>query len=208
MAAGRAPLLDVAGLTRPGLEPVSFQLAHGECVAVRGPSGAGKTLLLRALADLDSTHGSVVLEGVEREQRSGPEWRSAVGYLPAEPGWWSERVDEHFVDWPRAVPRLERLGLEASVGQRAVALLSTGERQRLALVRALVLEPRVLLLDEPTAGLDGDAAGAAEELVAEHLAAGPQCAGALWVTHDERQAARIASRVLRVDRGRVREEVA
>jgi phosphate-transporting ATPase len=195
-------MLEVAELARPGLEPVSFRLAAGECVAVRGPSGSGKTLLLRAIADLDPTTGRVSLAGLGREERSGPEWRAEVGYLPAEPGWWAERVDQHFDDWARAVPLVERLGLESSVGREPVARLSTGERQRLALVRALLRGPRVVLLDEPTAGLDEDAKRAVEALVAERLAAG--CA-ALWVTHDERQAQRVATRTLEVASGRVSE---
>ena len=195
-------MLDVAELARPGLEPVTFRLAAGECAAVRGPSGSGKTLLLRAIADLDPATGRVSLEGVERGERSGPEWRKAVGYLPAEPGWWEDRVDRHFDDWSRAVPLVRRLGLGPSVGARPIAQLSTGERQRLAFVRALLRDPRVLLLDEPTTGLDEDATRAVEELARERLAAG---GAALWVTHDERQAARVAERTLAVDSGRVRE---
>jgi len=59
-------MLAVRNLTRPGLEPTSFELAAGECVALRGPSGAGKTLLLRALADLDPNEGEVALDGTPR----------------------------------------------------------------------------------------------------------------------------------------------
>jgi len=193
-------LLEVEELARPGLAPVTLQLRAGECAAVRGPSGSGKTLLLRALADLDPTTGRVSLDGVERAERTGPQWRAAVGYLPAEPGWWAERVDRHFDDWSRAVPLVRRLGLDESVGAQPVARLSTGERQRLALVRALLRGPRVLLLDEPTAGLDEDTTRAVEELVSERLAAG---VAALWVTHDRRQAERVAARAYEVDAGRV-----
>jgi phosphate-transporting ATPase len=196
------PLLEVVGLARPGLEPVSFQLARGECIAVRGPSGSGKTLMLRALADLDPNEGEVALDGTARTDRSGPEWRADVGYLAAEPGWWDERVAQHFDDWARAEPLVVRLGLAADVGQQPVARLSTGERGRLAFVRALMGEPRVLLLDEPTAGLDEQAARVVEELVAERRAQG---AGVLWVTHDEGQATRVATRTLAVNGGRVRE---
>jgi phosphate-transporting ATPase len=199
------PLLEVVQLARPGLEPVSFALASGECIAVRGPSGSGKTLLLRALADLDPSSGEVALDGASRAERSGPEWRSAVGYLAAEPGWWSERVAQHFDDWSRAAPLAERLGLTATIGDEPVARLSTGERGRLALVRTLLRAPRVLLLDEPTAGLDEATTRAVEGLVAERLAQG---VGVLWVTHDAAQAGRVATRVLSVEGGRVREGAA
>jgi len=195
-------LLEVMDLARPGLEPVCLHLAAGECAAVRGPSGSGKTLLLRAIADLDPSTGRVSLDGVERAGWTGPQWRTAVGYLPAEPGWWDERVDRHFDDWSRAAPLVRRLGLAESLGAEPVARLSTGERQRLALVRALLSEPRVLLLDEPTAGLDEVAVQAVEQLVSERLAGG---VAALWVTHDRRQAERVARRAFAVEAGRVRE---
>ena len=195
--------LAVSGLERPGLRAVTFSLDAGECLAVRGPSGAGKTLLLRALADLDPSRGDVTLDGTPREALPAPDWRRRVVYVPSESGWWAERVGEHFQDWSAAAPLAARLLLPADVDRWEVARLSTGERQRLALARALVLAPRVLLLDEPTSGLDQEATRAVEELIAERLAAG---ASALWVSHDRDQARRVAARGLVVDDGNVREE--
>ncbi len=198
-------MLSIRALTRPGLEPVSFGLAAGECMAVRGASGSGKSLLLRAIADLDPNHGDVSLEGRSREAMSGPEWRRQVTYVPAESGWWTERIDGHFADWTVAEPLAVALGLPPSCRDWPVSRLSTGERQRLALARALVQRPRVLLLDEPTSALDHDSGKAAEALIARHLADG---GAALWVTHDPAQSARVATRVLGVENGRIREDVA
>ena len=184
-------LLSVRYLRRSGLAPTSFDLAAGECVAVRGPSGAGKTLLLRAIADLDPSEGAVALDGRPREAMPAPAWRRRVAYVPAESGWWAETAGEHVRgDWSAALPLLGALRLPADCRSWPVRRLSTGERQRLALVRALVLDPRVLLLDEPTSGLDPEAAAAVERIVAERLRAG--AAGALWVTHDAAQAGRVA----------------
>lgn len=198
-------MLVVDNLSRPGLQPVSFTLAEGECIAVRGPSGAGKSLLLRALADLDPSDGRVSLAGTERSSVSGPHWRQWVGYLPAEPGWWAEVTADHFRDWPAQEALRHRLGLRDGLGPEPVARLSTGERQRLALLRALERGPRVLLLDEPTAALDPTGAAAVEALLAERRRDG---LALLWVSHDPAQAARIARRLLVVEQGRVREEAA
>jgi phosphate-transporting ATPase len=195
-------MLSVDHLTRTALPPVSFELADGECLAVRGPSGAGKTLLLRAIADLDPNEGRVELDGESREAIPAPRWRSLVTYLAAEPGWWAERVAAHFPDWEAARPLVEALGLPADCGDWPIARLSTGERQRLALVRALWLEPRVLLLDEPTSGLDPDAAERVEAMIGERLAGGT---AVVWVTHDRAQAARMARRCLEFANGGLRE---
>jgi putative ABC transport system ATP-binding protein len=81
--------------------------------------------------------------------------------------------------------------------------MSTGERLRLALVRALMVRPKVLLLDEPTAALDAASAAAVESLISSRMQAG---VAVLWVTHDEAQAKRIARRRLVVEAGRVCEE--
>lgn len=193
-------MLDVRGLTTPVLAPASFTLRRGECVAVRGPSGAGKTVLLRAIADLDPNDGEVWLDGVRRDDMPAPAWRRQVRYLAAEPGWWDDVVERHFEDWDAARPLSERLLLPPDIGKAPLARLSTGERQRLALVRALVDRPRVLLADEPTAALDATAAAAVETWLAELRAQGMAL---LWVTHDAAQAARVADRVLRVDVGQV-----
>ncbi len=190
-------MLRVRGLVRAGLSPVSLELADGECLALMGPSGVGKSLLLRGIADLDPGQGEVTLDARRREAFTGPAWRREVMYVPAESGWWSERVGDHFPDWDAAAPLLEALFLPAGVRDWSVQQLSTGERQRLALVRALGMAPRVLLLDEPTSGLDRVTAAVVERLVEERLRTG---VSALWVTHDSDQARRIASRCLLLEK--------
>jgi putative ABC transport system ATP-binding protein len=197
-------MLTVENLSRPGLEPTSFELATGECVALRGPSGAGKSLLLRALADLDPSEGEVLLDGVPREKIPAPTWRRRVGYVAAEPGWWSERLGDHFQDWDSQAGPARRLKISPGVAGRRVSQLSTGERQRLALLRALEHRPEVLLLDEPTGPLDEESTAAVESLLREKQSNG---LALLWVTHDKRQAERVASRRFWIDRGRLREAV-
>ena len=192
-------MLSVHSLTHPGLQPVSFRLAAGESLVVRGASGSGKTLLLRAIADLDPSQGSIVLECQARESMPAPQWRRLVCYLPAESGWWAERVRDHFVDWQAALPLVAELKISDACGEWPIQRLSTGERQRLALIRAMVQKPKILLLDEPTSGLDAETTSRVEALIKRHQKAG---GGVIWVTHDAAQLKRVASRILVLDGGK------
>lgn len=195
-------MLTVDHLSRSILQPVSFSLADGECLAVQGPSGSGKSLLLRAIADLDPHEGTISLDGVACHAIPAPQWRRQVMYLPAEAGWWEDRVDAHFPDWEAVRCWVEALQLPTSIRSAAIRTLSTGERQRLALARALVRSPRVLMLDEPTSGLDRASASIVESLLLQLLQNGTSL---LWVTHDPAQAQRIAQRCLHVQHGHVLE---
>jgi phosphate-transporting ATPase len=141
-----------------------------------------------------------MLSGRDRAEIPAPAWRRLVGYVSAEPGWWAETAGEHFEDWDAAASCLAQLGFVGDVRDWPVARMSTGERLRLALVRALVLRPKVLLLDEPTAALDTASVTAVEALIAAQMQAG---LAVLWVTHDAAQAKRVARRKLLVDAGRV-----
>src|SRR6266478_8417011 len=199
-----APILQVRNLRTSILKPASFSLSAGEALAVRGPSGAGKTLLLRAVADLDPNEGVVTLGGRDRSTIAGPEWRRLVGYVPAEPGWWADTVGAHFGEWTAALALVRDLGFPEETKAWPIARLSTGERLRLALARALMMRPRVLLLDEPTAALDVASVTAVEALINARMRTG---LAVLWVTHDAEQAKRVAHRLLVVDAGQAREEV-
>ena len=193
-------VLRVRDLRTTILKGASFTLSGGECTAVKGPSGAGKTLLLRAIADLDPNQGEVALDGRDRSTIPAPEWRRLVGYVPAEPGWWAETVGEHFPDWEAASVCVRTLGFSAETRTWPIARMSTGERLRFALVRALMVRPQVLLLDEPTAALDDASEAAVESLICSRIQTG---LAVLWVTHDEAQAKRVARRRLMVEAGRV-----
>lgn len=115
-----------------------------------------------------------------------------TGDLAAEPGWWSDAVQEHFSAWEAALPLVARLGLPDDCGAWPIQRLSTGERLRLGLLRGLMLRSRVLLLDEPTSALDSASAAAVEALIAERVADGT---GVLWSTHDNAQARRVGTRI-------------
>jgi ABC-type iron transport system FetAB ATPase subunit len=178
-------VLRVDTLRLTPLPPLSLEVADGECLAVEGASGSGKTRLLRAIADLDPVEGQVFLDGAERSEVPAPQWRRQVRYVAAEPGWWSETPRAAFAPDVAGTERLERqlanVGLEPGHLDRSLAHLSTGERLRLAFVRALQGEPKVLLLDEPTASLDPESAALIEEQIRFQLYAGRIV---LLATHD------------------------
>jgi len=191
-------VLRVDYLSVPGLPTLSFEVPAGECLAVEGPSGSGKTRVLRAIADLDPVDGYVLLDGVERGEVPGPDWRRRVRYASAEPAWWAPAAREHLPANAKADRLLTALGLDPAVLDWPLAELSTGERQRLAFLRALADEPRVLLLDEPTSALDPTSAALVEELIRFQLLADRIV---LLVSHDAAQIERLAHARLQLAEG-------
>jgi ABC-type multidrug transport system ATPase subunit len=195
------PALRIEGLATSLIGPVSLDIAAGECVALMGASGAGKSLLLRAIVDLDPSIGNVRLGDRVRSGMPASEWRKLVALVPAESGWWADSIGDHYPSRSDAIPLIEALGLADALDWE-VSRLSTGERQRLAVARALCRKPEALLLDEPTASLDEQATQRVEDLIRECCKTGMAL---LLVTHDRQQAERIAKRVLRMRDGRVEE---
>jgi putative ABC transport system ATP-binding protein len=196
--------LKLSGLRSQLAGPFDLTLRSSECASITGPSGSGKSLLLRMVADLDPNEGEVRLHGRGRAEWSAPNWRKRVVYVAAESGWWAENVNQHFPGRIKDAARLlaERFGLKGELFDGSVARLSTGERQRLALIRALVLAPPVLLLDEPTSALDEDSTGRVEVVLRERMAEGMSI---LLVTHDGRQAQRLAQQHYLMSAGRLEE---
>jgi len=195
-----APRLRVEGLRSALAGPFDLSVEAGACAAVTGPSGSGKSLFLRMIADLDEHQGEAFLDGAAQSRTPPAAWRRRVVYVAADAGWWAEGVAAHFAAdrLPAARALATRLGLAPELIDGPVARLSTGERQRLALVRALALEPPVLLLDEPTGALDEASTAAVEAVLAERLAGG---AAIVLVTHNPAQAMRMGARRWRMQPG-------
>ena len=172
----------------------SFDLVvpPGRIVTISGESGSGKSLFLRMIADLDANEGEVCLNGQSRRSGSAPEWRRRAPYVAAESGWWSDTVMEHFArDRRDAAKTLAgRLGVGAAQLEGPVSRLSTGERQRLALIRAWVLDSPLLLLDEPTGPLDPASVTKVERLIQERSEAGTII---VMVSHDPEQGVRLGA---------------
>src|SRR5258706_1216611 len=180
--------------------PFELNLGIGACAAITGPSGSGKSLFLRMIADLDPHEGKVWLRGIDRASLPPPEWRKRATYVAAESGWWADTVIEHFAAGRRSevAAIAGRLGLRADILDAPVAQLSTGEKQRLSLAGALLRSPPVLLLDEPTGPLDEESVVRVEALLQERMAAGTSI---LLVTHDPNQAERLGHQRYRMAAG-------
>jgi ABC-type iron transport system FetAB ATPase subunit len=194
--------LRLSGIRPRVIEPVALTVAPGELVFLSGPSGSGKSLLLRAIADLDLHPGEAWLDDASRSSMPAPEWRRRVGLLPAESHWWGEDVSDHFSC--DAAGFLEPLGFGPEVMGWSVSRLSTGERQRLALARLLANGPEVLLLDEATANLDPTNRDRVEAVVERYRA--ERQAAVLWVSHDPEQRRRLGGRSLAIQDGRLEPE--
>lgn len=185
-----ASLLRVHHLRLPTGQHVSLHLVRGEIHSLNGASGVGKTRLLRILADLDPSEGKLNFHHHDLMEFTAPDWRRKVMLVPSESRWWLPTAAEHMAkDMRNAASELlmnpDRLNAP-------VRELSTGEKARCALLRALSRDPEVLLLDEPTAALDHDAVRAVERLVQDYVKKKQPRRTALWVTHDELQAERVA----------------
>lgn len=193
-------MLSIRNLRAHLVQVDDLDLDAGDCIAVMGPSGSGKSLMLRALADLDPAAGEITLDGHERMSMTGPDWRRKVMYVGPESGWWEDRVGDHFEDPEAVTGVLQRLGFKADALTWPVSRLSTGERQRLAIARAFDRGPRVLLLDEPTGALDQAATALVEGVIHDFLMDGGIV---ILATHAKDQAARLGKRLLTMKEGRL-----
>jgi iron complex transport system ATP-binding protein len=202
--------------TKEIVRDASFSLNAGELVALVGPNGAGKTTLMRALAGLVPARGTITLAGKPLGSLGPRERARGVSYLP----------QGHVFHWPMSVESIVMLGRTphadpfSSVSpddrvavvqalavtetqefaERAVTMLSGGEKARVALARALATQAPVLLADEPTAALDPRHQLVVMELLREATRRGNAI---LAIMHDLTLAARFADRVLVMNEGRI-----
>ena len=198
------------------VDAVDLTIGNGEFVALLGPSGCGKTTLLRLIAGFERVDGgTIALNGVvvSSADRHLPPERRRIGMVFQSYALWPHMTVAENVGYPLRIRRLgradrdrrvaaalEAVGL-AHLHARRPAALSGGQRQRVALARCLVMEPAVVLLDEPLANLD---VHLRESMQAEfrrfHEATG---ATMVYVTHDQAEAMALADRIAVMDAGRL-----
>jgi heme ABC exporter ATP-binding subunit CcmA len=195
----------------PALAGADLDVHAGEVVLLRGPNGAGKTTLLRALAGLlPVSRGEAVVLGHDlRADRKAV--RPLVGYLGHGPGLYDDlTVADNLRFWARAAgteagDALDRAGVDARLHGVQVARLSAGQRRRVALAALLVRRPRLWLLDEPHAALDGPGRDLVDAVVRDAAAGG---ATVLVASHELERAAALADRTVLVTGGMVEQEPA
>jgi iron complex transport system ATP-binding protein len=185
------------------LRPTDFAMTAPELVCLVGPNGSGKTSLLHALARIGGPAGEVRIDGLRTEDLAPARRRRLLSYLPA----------SRDIAWPLTALDLVRLGADADEAEEAMAgldltrwagrrvdRLSTGERSRVLIARALAARPRLLLLDEPVANLDPLWQLRLMERLREAVRRGQ---GAVVAMHDLDLAGRYADRLVLMDGGAI-----
>ena len=197
------------------LKGVSFNISSGEILGIVGPNGAGKTTLLRILANLlEADSGWVKLSG--QELNSDPNVRTNIGYVSSDERsfFWRLTGRQNLEFFARlygvsrfaADRRIEKLMSMFAVEEKANQLFrdySTGTRKKFALARALIHQPKVLLLDEVTNSLDSNSARNTKSLVRGYVSTEHSRVG-VWSTHRFEEIGEICDKVLVIDKGCVR----
>lgn len=199
------------------IRDVHLEIHPGDRLAIFGPSGAGKTVLLRALAMLDPLdRGEIYWKGEAVRAEDVPSYRKDIILLHQRPALSEGSVGEnlqypfslkvhrgrHF-DRECIIALLEGLGRDESFLEKPTRDLSGGEAQLVALLRAIQLDPEVLLLDEPTASLDRATACAVEGLLDRWYSGRAGERSLVWISHDLEQARRVTGRRLTMQSGRL-----
>ncbi len=197
------------------LKGVSFSIRSGEILGVVGPNGAGKTTLLRILANLlEADDGYVRLCGQKLNNEC--HLRANIGYVSSDERSFFWRLSgkqnlEFFarlygIRKPAARKRIAKLLGQFALEEKAAELFrdySTGTRKKFALIRALIHQPRILLLDEVTNSLDSPSAQSVKALVREYASAQHGCA-AVWSTHRFEEIGEVCDKVLVISEGRMK----
>jgi len=197
------------------LDAVNFDLKSGDRIALQGKSGSGKSLLMRAVVGLDPIDsGDVLLDGRKLTSDWICQFRTEVAYIPQRcsllPGTVRQNLERakqlrvhklnaHNFDHSQA---LTDIGYSSDLLDRDVQLLSGGELQLVNLLRTIQFSPQILLLDEPTAAMDGATTAQVEQWMLSWQVADPQRAW-IWISHDPDQCSRISSAVWRMESGQL-----
>jgi len=147
------------------LEDISYEIEEGDFISIGGPSGSGKSSLLKIIATIISkTKGEILYQGIPLDQYEPTQYRKEVSYCFQSPVLFGKTVKDNLsfpyeirqmeFDQKKSINLLNALGLSEGDLEKEIKFLSGGEKQRVALIRNMLFEPKVLLLDEVTSALD------------------------------------------------------
>lgn len=208
-------MIEVSGLSKSYgqnqvLRDVSFAVTKGESLALWGPNGAGKTTVIRCILGLTRYEGSITVGGLDASSR-GKAVRTLIGHVPQELAFFQDLSVAETVDLCSGIRNvalergdavLERVGLQDDTA-KLVGALSGGMKQRLGIAIALLSDPPVLLLDEPTSSLDVGARESVLELLSDLRSAGHSL---LLTTHRLEEVGMLVDRVLGMVEGEITTE--
>lgn len=193
---------------------VNIEVKQGECISIVGPSGGGKSTLLKLCSDLISPScGNIFFKGKNYRDYDPIELRKKVSYCIQMPYLFGDTVRDNLIypfkirkkeiDYNQIIELLVKFNLDESYLSKDINSLSGGEKQRIALIRNLIFKPEVLLLDEVTSALDKDNTKVVQEIVKEMNDSGTTI---IWVTHNIEQSESIFNRKIIIEDGLIFKE--
>lgn len=196
------------------IDDLSLQVKEHDFISVVGPSGSGKSTLLKLMADLlPPSSGELFFKGQNYLDYAPTELRQQVMLCFQNPYLFGDKVKENLAfpykvrkqhpDSDRIGELLEEFDISEAFLDKDVATLSGGEKQRIALIRSLIFDPAVLLLDEITSSLDVENTQIVERVIQKRH---DQGAAVLWITHDPEQSKRYANRLIKIEDGKLARE--
>ncbi len=210
-------ILDINDLKKslegtPVLKSIDLDVRLGEVMGLLGPSGSGKSTLLRCLNRIiEADSGDIFYKEKDLKEYPPSELRKEVVLVPQESVMFSGTVFDNVAYGPSIEGDVNKehilncirdAGLSSDFEEREAEKLSGGEKRRVALARALALEPEVLLLDEPTSGVDPKKKEEVERSILNF--SDKRDLTVIWVTHDLDQAKRVSTRIANLRDGRIR----
>lgn len=192
------------------LSDLTFEIEEGQRLTLVGPSGSGKSSILKLLAGLTSaSKGHLSFEGTDLSDLDMPQYRREVSYCFQQPVLFGETVEDNLAfpflvrgldfDSKKALEALNKVNLGQTYLKHQVKDLSGGEKQRVALVRNMLFEPRVLLLDEISTGLDASTKSLVHEVISSYHRSGKTI---VEVTHDQEEISSAINK-LTIEGGRI-----
>lgn len=193
------------------LRGITLDVEKGDCISIVGQSGSGKSTFLKLCSDLiPVTSGELYFEGKNYNEFNPLELRRKISYCVQLPHLFGDKVVENLefpfkirkkhMDKEKVIALLKRFNLDETFLYKDVKSLSGGEKQRIALIRNFIFEPKVLLLDEATAALDKENARVIEEYIKELNDKGVTV---LWITHSKEQSEGIFNKRIAIDEGKI-----